>query len=94
MKLTTKMFITLGVFVLLVGLSKASELHFNNPINQVDSFTAGILKLSPTQIKPTCDSTTRGTIYFTANALGVADTTEICVKNVLDVYLYKVIALT
>lgn len=38
--------------------------------------------------KPTCDSTKRGLIWYTAGGAGVSDTLEVCRKNSSDVYAW------
>jgi len=64
-------------------------------VNSVgDSYQAGKLEASSVQIndsgsKPTCDATTRGTIWWDDGAGGTADTGEICDKDKNDVYGWR-----
>jgi hypothetical protein len=41
-----------------------------------------------TGVRPTCDATTRGLIWYVAGGAGVADTCEVCVKSALDAYAW------
>lgn len=52
-------------------------------------FNGGI-KLS-TGSRPTCDATTRGTLWYVAGGAGVADTCEICRKDGADAYAWVTI---
>ncbi|BDV43453.1 hypothetical protein GURASL_23760 [Geotalea uraniireducens] len=49
----------------------------------------GGIKLNTATTKPTCDSTVRGTIWFTRSATGVADALEVCAKDATDNYAWK-----
>jgi hypothetical protein len=42
--------------------------------------------------KPTCNSSNRGLIWYTAGGAGIADTAEICAKSSTDTYAYRSIA--
>jgi len=41
-----------------------------------------------TGTKPTCDATTRGTVWYVAGGTGVADTSEMCRKDAGDAYAW------
>ena len=41
-----------------------------------------------TGTRPTCDSTTRGTVWYVAGGAGVADTFEVCRKDAADTYAW------
>lgn len=49
------------------------------------------LQLSQTDTKPTCDDSRRGTLYYNANADGVADTLQICMKSSSDTYAWHTV---
>lgn len=49
----------------------------------------GGLRLNTATAKPTCSSTTRGTIWHVFGVAGVADTVETCVKDNADAYAWK-----
>jgi hypothetical protein len=81
-----------------------SYLPYNNSISNVDLnnynisniqyITADSIKLSsPANLKPTCSSSYRGALWFNRNALGVADTLEVCTKNELDTYAWSMVSL-
>lgn len=62
-------------------------------VTTVYNIAAKSMKLS-SGTKPSCDASTRGTFWITQGGLGVADTLELCVKTILDSYLWKSISLT
>ena len=39
--------------------------------------------------KPTCDSSTRGTLWYVQSGAGVADTLEACTKSAADAYAWR-----
>ena len=41
--------------------------------------------------KPACDSSLRGTLWFTHGAAGVQDTLEVCAKDALDAYDWRLL---
>lgn len=49
----------------------------------------GGVKLNTSTTKPTCNSTVRGTIWFTRAATGAADTLEVCAKDATEAYAWK-----
>jgi hypothetical protein len=52
----------------------------------------GGVKVSTTGTKPTCSSTTRGSIWFVQSGASTADTAEICAKNSSDTYAWYALA--
>jgi hypothetical protein len=52
----------------------------------------GGVRLNTATARPvTCDSTTRGTFWFTQGAPGVKDAVEVCAKDAGDVYGWRLI---
>lgn len=51
------------------------------------------LRVASNATKPGCSASTRGSIWFTSSALGVADFVEVCRKSALDVYAWTTISL-
>jgi len=51
----------------------------------------GGIKLNTTDVKPACDATTRGTLWFTQGAAGVKDDMEVCAKDAADVYMWRIL---
>ncbi len=49
----------------------------------------GGVRLSITIAKPACDSTKRGTLWFTQGAAGVKDTLEVCAKDAANAYAWR-----
>jgi hypothetical protein len=49
----------------------------------------GSIRLNTTIAKPTCDSSQRGTLWFTQGGAGVKDTLEVCAKDATDVYAWR-----
>lgn len=49
----------------------------------------GGIRLNTATVKPTCDSTHRGTQWFVQGAAGVKDTFEVCAKDVGDAYAWR-----
>jgi len=49
----------------------------------------GGLRLNTTLAKPTCDSTQRGTLWFTQGGAGVKDTLEVCAKDASGTYAWR-----
>ena len=47
------------------------------------------VQFNGTMVRPTCDSSTRGTLIFIANRAGMADTVGVCMKNALDLYVWS-----
>lgn len=48
----------------------------------------GGVKLNPGTSKPTCDSTARGMMWFTAAGSGVSDALEVCIRNASTTYVW------
>lgn len=46
------------------------------------------IQMQPEAAQPTCDATTRGTWYYTNGGAGVADTSQLCMKNASDAYAW------
>jgi hypothetical protein len=55
-------------------------------------FFGGPPQLFDPGAKPTCDATTRGTIWKADGGAGVADTTEVCAKNSSNTYAWYAMA--
>jgi hypothetical protein len=51
----------------------------------------GGIKLNTTIAKPTCNSSTRGTFWFTQGATGTKDSVEVCAKNAAGTYAWRTI---
>ena len=49
----------------------------------------GGVRYNTATAKPTCDSTVRGTTWFTQGAPGVKDTFEVCAKDAADAYAWR-----
>jgi trimeric autotransporter adhesin len=49
------------------------------------------MRLNTATAKPICDSTKRGTFWFTQSATGVKDAVEVCAKDAADAYAWRVI---
>ncbi len=49
----------------------------------------GGVKLNPSTSKPTCDSTARGMMWFTAAAAGTSDAVEVCIRNSSSTYVWS-----
>ena len=49
----------------------------------------GGIRLNTSTAKPTCDSTQRGTQWFTQGANGVKDTLEVCAKDATNAYAWR-----
>ena len=49
----------------------------------------GGVRLNTLTVKPACDASVRGTFWFTAAASGVADTFEVCAKDIANAYAWK-----
>lgn len=54
--------------------------------------TTGLRLNTAGAVAPTCDSTTRGMLWYTASAGGVADKMEVCAKSTLDAYAWRSMA--
>jgi hypothetical protein len=55
------------------------------------NLTVPSVTLSTSTAKPTCDSTKRGTFWFTQNGAGVKDAVEVCAKDAGDAYAWRTI---
>jgi hypothetical protein len=83
-----------------VGASVAdgavAALSVNNGTTEEQDSTADLtrngFRIFTPNGKPTCDSTTRGRIYFVVAGLESADTFEVCAKNSSDVYAWHELA--
>jgi hypothetical protein len=51
----------------------------------------GGVRLNTASAKPTCDSSKRGTLWFTQGAGGVKDALEVCAKDAGDAYAWRTI---
>lgn len=51
----------------------------------------GGMRLNTATAKPTCDSTVRGTFWFTQSGAGVKDAVEVCAKDAADAYAWRTI---
>lgn len=51
----------------------------------------GGVRINTATAKPTCDSTTRGTFWFTQSGAGVKDSVEVCAKDAADAYAWRTI---
>jgi hypothetical protein len=51
----------------------------------------GGIRLNTTATKPTCDASTRGTLWFTKGGAGTKDSLEVCAKDASDVYAWRTI---
>ncbi|GAG49586.1 unnamed protein product, partial [marine sediment metagenome] len=49
----------------------------------------GGIRLNTAATKPTCDSTVRGTLWFTQGGAGVADALEVCAKDAANAYAWR-----
>ena len=49
----------------------------------------GGVRLNTSTTKPACDTNSRGTIWFTKGAVGVADKIEVCYKNSSENYMWN-----
>ncbi len=49
----------------------------------------GGVRLNTATVKPTCDSTSRGTMWFVDGAVGVADTLQVCAKDASENYAWR-----
>jgi hypothetical protein len=49
----------------------------------------GGIRLNTVTAKPACDSTTRGTTWFTQGGAGVKDSYEVCAKDAADAYAWR-----
>ncbi|MBI5676505.1 MAG: hypothetical protein HZC48_11875 [Nitrospirae bacterium] len=49
----------------------------------------GGVKLNTAAVKPSCNSVSRGTLWFTQSSAGVKDSLEICAKDASDVYEWR-----
>jgi hypothetical protein len=49
----------------------------------------GGIRLNTAIAKPACDSTTRGTTWFTQGGAGVKDSYEVCAKDAADAYAWR-----
>jgi len=58
--------------------------------NQALEVNGGV-RLNTTVAKPTCDSTIRGTMWFTQGAAGVKDKFEVCAKDAANAYAWRLI---
>jgi len=64
-----------------VGIGTAS------PARKLD--VNGALKLADEGTKPTCDSTTRGTVWVDFGGAGVKDDVQVCTKDAGDAYAWR-----
>src|SRR6185369_16503995 len=51
----------------------------------------GGIRLNTGTAKPTCDATTRGTLWFTQGATGVKDATEVCAKDASEAFAWRLL---
>jgi len=51
----------------------------------------GGVRLNTASSKPACDSTTRGTFWFTQGGTGVADSVQVCAKDAAGSYAWRVL---
>ena len=51
----------------------------------------GGIRLNTVTAQPTCDSTVRGTLWFTQGGVGVADQLEVCAKDAANAYAWRTI---
>jgi len=52
---------------------------------------SGGLRLNTVAAKPPCDATVRGTFWVTQGAAGVKDSVEICAKDNVDAFAWRVL---
>jgi len=95
-----KIIIMAMLILLIIPISKSSVSVGNNEIMSHTVKMENSLqlnngfKINSSGTKPTCDATTRGTLWFNYNSLGIADTLQVCVKTVLDAYAWVGATLT
>jgi hypothetical protein len=73
---------------LLIIIAMALYFSYSSKAQQVTS----PLILGPSTSRPACTEASRGQIYTSNGLLGIADVTEVCQKNALDTYAWKIIS--
>jgi N-acetylneuraminic acid mutarotase len=51
----------------------------------------GGFRINTAAVKPSCDSTVRGTFWLTQKGTGTMDTLEVCIKDASEAYLWKAV---
>jgi len=75
------------------GLAAIAGVRFvGNLTDEAVPDVLGSIRLIDQGSKPTCDATTRGTIWRDDGGTGVADTIEVCAKNSSNTYAWYAMA--
>lgn len=75
-----KVLLIIGIFLLLANLTIGNELKMESRISTTS--------IQSVQNEPSCDAQSAGTSVRVIGGLGVADKVQICVKTVLDNYVW------
>lgn len=71
----------------LILIGGKTSIVLNDSRNSTDFSTN--VKLNGTLQAPTCEASSRGTIWFSQGTLNVADTLDFCMKTALNTYTWK-----
>jgi len=82
-------FVTGGSVRILIDTNGNTGFGTTTPTQRIE--VNGGVKLNTLLAIPPCDTTSRGTIWFTQGTLGVADTLKVCAKDASNNYNWRVL---